>query len=73
MQETQFKVDIRRVKMKLFRVTMFPVKLLMAHWMLDVFIAAQPSNSILIMSNTDEFFPDILRSGECASFLNICF
>jgi hypothetical protein len=54
--------------MKLFRVMKFSAKLLMAYWMLDVFIAAQPPNSF-IMPNTNEFFPDIIRSGEFALFL----
>jgi hypothetical protein len=73
MQETQFKVDICRAKMKLFRVRMFSVKLLIAQWMLDVFIAAQFPDSVLIMSNTDEFFPNITHSGECVLFLYIRF
>jgi hypothetical protein len=72
-QETQFKVDICRVTMKSFRVTMFCVILLIAHWKLDFIIAEQFPNSILIMSNTDQFFPDIIHSGEFALFLYIRF
>ena len=71
-QHTQFKVDTHRVKMKLSRVAMFCKNLLMAYWILDVFIEAQPPNSIWIMSNTDQFFPDIIHRGKCASFLCLC-
>jgi hypothetical protein len=49
--------------MKLFPVTMFAVKLLITQWMLDVFIAAEFPDSILIMP----------YGGECALFSYICF
>ena len=46
---------------------MFSVKLLIGFWILDVFVAAQTPNSIF-MSNTHEFFPDIIRKGKSALF-----
>ena len=46
--------------MKLFPVTMFAVKLLITQWMLDVFIAAEFPDSILIMPYT------ATPGGECA-------
>ena len=55
--------------MKLFPVTMFGVKLLIAQWMLDVFIAAEFPDSILIMPYT--LFPGVIS--ECALFSYICF
>ena len=63
--------------MKLIRLTIFSAKLLIGFWILDVFIAAQTPNSIFIMSNTHEFFPDIIHKRKCDllistySFLNV--
>ena len=56
LEKTQFKVDIRGIKMKLFRITTFSVGLLIVFLMLDVFAAGQYS---IMVSSGPELFPII--------------
>ena len=63
LEKTQFKVDIRGIKMKLFRITTFSVGLLIVFLMLDVFAAGQ--YSIMVLTNGPELFP-IIRTGKSA-------